>query len=255
MPARARRKRFVTFAPCGLGFALLATAIHAQRPEPAHASRADESHQVGQAVRVGLTSLAASVAFDARKLATMSTPVQGRVLRIDVAVGDRVTEGTLLLTLSSPDVAAANAQLWKTKPARAAAERRAAPGSNEYQLRSPIAGVVVEQNVAVGTVVDIDREQPLITVADLSTLWVMTNVEEHDLALVHLGDQARVRVPVLPGRDAAGTLTYIGDMIDPTTDTAVARIEVPNFDARLRPGMVATVDIVESETFKPRDTP
>jgi cobalt-zinc-cadmium efflux system membrane fusion protein len=254
--------------------------------------------QGAQAVRAELSSRAARLAFDDRKLATMSAPVPGRVLRIDVAVGDRVNQGAILLSLLSPDVAAANAQLKKAKLARAAAERSAerarlsringtgsrleyqlanstlleakaeeraarailtafgaSPDSNEYQLKSPIEGVVVEQNVTVGTQVDTDWEQPLITVADLSTLWVMTNLDERDLQLVHLGDRALVRIPILPGRDSAGTITYIGDTIDPSTHTAVARIELPNFDSCLRPGMVATVDIVESGTSKPRDTP
>jgi membrane fusion protein, heavy metal efflux system len=254
--------------------------------------------QVKRAFRAGLTSLAARIAFDDRKLATIGAPVQGRVFRIDVAVGDRVNEGTLLLTLLSPDVAAANAQLKKAKLARAAAElsaerarrlrdnaagirleyqransaleeakveERAAravlavfggsPGTNEYQIKSPIAGVVVEQNVSVGSQVDTDREQPLVTVAELSTLWVMTNVDERDVQLIHLGDQARVRVPVLCGGDSAGTITYIGDTVDPSTHTAAARIEIPNSDLCLHPGMVATVDIVESKTFNPRGTP
>jgi cobalt-zinc-cadmium efflux system membrane fusion protein len=176
----------------------------------------------------------------------MSAPVRGRVLHVDVAVGDRVNEGTLLLTLLSPDVAAANAQLTEAKLTRGAAERGASANSNEYPLKSLIAGVVVEQNVTVGTEVDTDRQQPLVTVADLSTFWVMTNVDERDLDLVHLGDSARVRVPVLPGQDWLGTITYIGDTIDPSTHSAVARIEIPNFDSGLRPGMLARVDIVES---------
>ncbi len=285
------------------GFVLLGTAIRAQRLEPTRVPRSDEGHPlretnaptipVEQAVRAGLTSLAARIAFDEHKLATMGTPVQGRVLHVDVTVGDRVNEGALLLTLLSPDVAAANAQLTQAKRARVAAEGSAerarqslhngagtpigyqraisaleeaeaeeqaaravliafgaSPNSNEYQLKSPIAGVVVEENVTIGSQVDTDREQPLVTVADLSTLWVMTNVDERDLDLVHLGDPARVRVPILPGPDSLGTITYIGDTIDSSTHSAVARIEIPNLDSGLRPGMLARVDIVES----PRNT-
>jgi cobalt-zinc-cadmium efflux system membrane fusion protein len=293
----------VAFALPLSGLVLLAAATLVQRPEPTLASSLSESRPVQgtkahtnraeRAVRAGLSSLAARIAFDDRKLATMSAPVQGRVLQVDVAVGDRVDEGALLLTLLSPDVAAANKQLTEAKRGRVAAERsfvrarwmqlngtgtqleyqaansvlqeanaeeRAAravlaafdisPGSDEYELKSPIAGVVVEQNVTVGTEVDTDRQQPLVTVADLSTLWVMTNVDESNLELVHLGAPARVRVPALPGQDSAGTITYVGDTIDPSTHSAVARIEIPNFDSRLRPGMLARVDIVESARNK-----
>jgi cobalt-zinc-cadmium efflux system membrane fusion protein len=116
-------------------------------------------------------------------------------------------------------------------------------GSNEYQLRSPIAGVVVERNVAVGTEVHADQDKPLITVADLSTLWVMADVYEQDLARVRVGDEARVHVPAFPDKDPLGRITYVGNTIDPLTRVAVARIEIQNPDSSLRPGMFAKVQV------------
>ena len=116
-------------------------------------------------------------------------------------------------------------------------------GSNEYQLKSPIAGVVVERNVAVGTEVHADQDKPLITVADLSTLWVMADVYEQDLARIRVGDEARVHVPAFPDQDTVGHITYVGNTIDPITRVAVARIEIPNPDSSLRPGMFANVQV------------
>ena len=116
-------------------------------------------------------------------------------------------------------------------------------GSNEYQLRSPIAGVVVERNVAVGTEVHADQDKPLLTVADLSTLWVMADVYEQDIARIHVGDEARVHVPSFAHEEPVGRITYIGNTIDPITRVAVARIEIANPDLSLRPGMFANVQV------------
>ena len=116
-------------------------------------------------------------------------------------------------------------------------------GSNEYQLRSPIAGVVVERNVAVGTEVHADQDKPLITVADLSTLWVMADVYEQDLSRIRVGDEARVHVPAFPDKEPMGHITYVANTIDPVTRVAVARIEIPNPDLSLRPGMFANVQV------------
>lgn len=116
-------------------------------------------------------------------------------------------------------------------------------GSNEYQLRSPIAGVVVERNVAVGTEVHADQDKPMIVVADLSTLWVMADVYEQDLSRIRVGDEAHVHVPAFPDKEPVGHITYVGNTIDPVTRVAVARIEVPNPDFSLRPGMFANVQV------------
>ena len=116
-------------------------------------------------------------------------------------------------------------------------------GSNEYQLRSPIAGVVVERNVAVGTEVHADQDKPLITVADLSTLWVLADVYEQDLPRIRIGDEARVHVPAFPDLEPVGRITYVGNTLDPITRVAVARIEIPNPGLSLRPGMFAKVQV------------
>ena len=116
-------------------------------------------------------------------------------------------------------------------------------GSNEYQLRSPIAGVVVERNVAVGTEVHADQDKPLITIADLSTLWVLADVYEQDLSRIRVGDEARVQVPAFPDKQPVGHITYVANTIDPVTRVAVARVEIPNPDASLRPGMFAKVQV------------
>lgn len=139
--------------------------------------------------------------------------------------------------------ALAQAQAEEQRAAAVLAALGGSHGSNEYQLRSPIAGVVVERNVAVGTEVHVDQDKPLITVADLSTLWVMADVYEQDVARIHVGDESHVHVPAFPDKDVLGHITYVGNTIDPVTRVAVARIEIPNPDSSLRPGMFANVQV------------
>jgi membrane fusion protein, heavy metal efflux system len=141
------------------------------------------------------------------------------------------------------DSALAQAHAEETRAEAVLAALGGSHGSNEYQLRSPLAGVVVERNVAVGTEVHADQDKPLVTVADLSTLWVQADVYEQDLARIHVGDEARVHVPAFPDKDTIGHITYVANTIDPVTRVAVARVEIPNPDSSLRPGMFANVQV------------
>jgi cobalt-zinc-cadmium efflux system membrane fusion protein len=118
-----------------------------------------------------------------------------------------------------------------------------AHGESGFQLRSPIAGTVVERNVSVGTQVHADQDQPLLTVADLSTVWVVADVYEQDLSRIHVGDDAVVKVVAYPDRTFTGKITYVGDTVDPQTRAARARVELTNQDLILRPGMFASVEV------------
>ena len=132
----------------------------------------------------------------------------------------------------------------KSEEGRAEAALRAlggAHGSSDYLLRSPIAGIVVERNVSVGTEVNTDQAQACVTVADLSTVWVNADIYEQDLDHVHVGDEATVEVLAFPGREFSGRITYISNTLDQQTRVARARIELANPDLALRPGMFANV--------------
>ena len=114
-------------------------------------------------------------------------------------------------------------------------------GVGDYQLVAPMAGIVVERNVSLGTEVHVDQDQAVITIADLSTVWVIADVYEQDLSRVNVGDEATVDVVAFPGRQFEGRITYVGNTVDPQTRVARARIELANRDFALRPGMFANV--------------
>lgn len=112
-------------------------------------------------------------------------------------------------------------------------------------LRSPLDGVVTKFDVASGEVVEPDRE--LFTIADLSTVWVLADVYEKDLARLPRSGEAVITTDAYPDRRFAGSLTYVSDLIDPKTRTAKVRCVVDNRDNLLKLDMFASVTIPTNE--------
>ncbi|MCS6897354.1 MAG: efflux RND transporter periplasmic adaptor subunit [Nitrospira sp.] len=109
---------------------------------------------------------------------------------------------------------------------------------------APFAGRVISRKLTRGEVVE--TTENLFVIADLSEVWVLANVPEKDIPFVHTvhaakGTRAEVRVSAYPGEVFQGTITYVGDVLDPSTRTMQLRIELPNSDGRLKPEMFATV--------------
>ncbi|MHC1696642.1 MAG: efflux RND transporter periplasmic adaptor subunit [Geobacteraceae bacterium] len=108
-------------------------------------------------------------------------------------------------------------------------------------VRSPISGIITEKHAIVGELSDPSKS--LYTVADLSSVWVLIDINEKDLAKVHKGQPAIVTVVAFPDSKLKGRITYIADLVDQSTRTVKARIEVANPGRRLKPEMFATVEL------------
>jgi cobalt-zinc-cadmium efflux system membrane fusion protein len=107
-------------------------------------------------------------------------------------------------------------------------------------LRAPVAGTIVEQNVAgFEGVKSLDNTPNLFTIADLSQVWVVCDVFENDLGDVHLQDSAEIRLNAFGDRVFRGTVADISRVLDPNTRSAKVRIVLANPDGALRPGMFA----------------
>jgi cobalt-zinc-cadmium efflux system membrane fusion protein len=105
---------------------------------------------------------------------------------------------------------------------------------------SPISGVVIERKVTDGQFVQPDAT-PIITLADLSTVWVIGDVFERDLRCVAHGEDATITTAAYPGEKFQGVVNYISDAIDIATRTAKVRVSVANVGNRLKPEMFATI--------------
>jgi membrane fusion protein, heavy metal efflux system len=113
--------------------------------------------------------------------------------------------------------------------------------SPQLDLRAPVSGTIVEQNVAgFEGVKSLDNTPNLFTIADLSQVWVVCDVFENDLGEVHVGDQAEVRLNAFPDKIFHGTVSDISRVLDPATRSAKVRIVLSNANGALRPGMFAT---------------
>lgn len=118
--------------------------------------------------------------------------------------------------------------------------------SDEVIIRAPIAGVVLERRVTVGTVVTPSTD--LMTIADLSTLWVIAQVPEPQAARIRPGQLVSITVAAFADQHFTGRVTYIGESLDPQTRTVQVRCLVQNRHERLRPEMYATITITLGET-------
>ena len=115
--------------------------------------------------------------------------------------------------------------------------------SSMIELRAPVAGTIVEQNISgFEGVKSLDNSPNLFTIADLSQVWVACDVFENDLGQVHLGDSAEVRLNAFPDRAFHGKISDISRVLDPNSRSAKVRIVLANLDGALRPGMYAVAN-------------
>jgi cobalt-zinc-cadmium efflux system membrane fusion protein len=108
-------------------------------------------------------------------------------------------------------------------------------------LRAPFAGRVITRNLTQGEVVE--TEQKLFTVANLTDVWVIGNVPEKDVQFIRKDRKVNVILAAYPHAIFPGTITYLGDTLDPATRTMSLRVTVPNPDRLLKPEMFAIVSV------------
>jgi cobalt-zinc-cadmium efflux system membrane fusion protein len=110
------------------------------------------------------------------------------------------------------------------------------------KIYAPATGVIIAQNVtaAAATGVTFAGSATAFTIADLSQVWIICDVYENDLPMVHVGQTADIRLNAYPERVIKGTIGEIDAILDPGLRTAKVRIQVPNPDHLMRIGMFAT---------------
>ena len=105
---------------------------------------------------------------------------------------------------------------------------------------APGAGSVTALAVAPGNMIN-DPTQPLMTIADLSTVWVTALVPEKDVAAVSKNQDADVALVAYPDRVLHGRVLFVSDVIEPDSHRNKIRIAFANPDTALKPNMFATV--------------
>jgi cobalt-zinc-cadmium efflux system membrane fusion protein len=140
----------------------------------------------------------------------------------------------------------------QTQAAREQALRRLAglglkPGdaAQEVILRSPLEGKVLELSVVPGEFRN-DTSASLMTIADLSTVWVTSQVPETYIRFVQVGERVEINLVAYPGETFEGRVSRIADTVDPQTRTVKVHAEMGNHTGRFRPEMYGSIHHVES---------
>jgi cobalt-zinc-cadmium efflux system membrane fusion protein len=111
--------------------------------------------------------------------------------------------------------------------------------SSEVTITAPSTGTVTSRSANQGEVIEANKE--LMRVTDLSTVWVVAQVYEKDLATVRVGSGANISSDAYPGRMFRGQVSYVDPKIDPATRTAQVRIELANPGQMFKIGMYVNV--------------
>jgi membrane fusion protein, heavy metal efflux system len=109
---------------------------------------------------------------------------------------------------------------------------------------APIDGVVIERTANVG--LNVDPAMTLLTVVDLSTVWIIADIHERDMARVRVGSDAAITSDAFTGKARRGRVSYIDPQVNPDTRTAKARIELPNPSGDLRLGLYVDVVVTDA---------
>jgi len=199
----------------------------------------------------------ASIQYDERRRTVIAPKFGGWIEKLYVnATGDVVSPGQKLFDVYSPELNVLQQEFVLSHGAGGAdgrlrnldypaAEldrlRRGDRAPRTIAVPAPAAGTVVEKTAVEGM-----RYQPgetLFRIVDTSTMWVIAEVYEQDLAFVKVGDMARVTVNAWPDRPFDGKVGFIYPGLAKESRTARLRIEVANPDGLLRADMAATVEI------------
>jgi Cu(I)/Ag(I) efflux system membrane fusion protein len=227
---------------------------------------------------LGAIRATGAVQFDERHLATVTSKAGGWIEKLDVAAtGESVWAGQPLLELYAPDIVAAEQEYLvvadmgagpqghqagdmvhgdsallvdaATRRLRALdvseAEierlRRSGEASRRIAVLAPANGIVTEKDAVLG--MHIDPGTPLYKTADLSSVWLIAQVQEQDLGRVKPGQAAHASFVAFPGRMFDGVVDFVYPDLMADTRTAKVRIVMPNADRLLRADMYATMAI------------
>ncbi|MCO8120877.1 efflux RND transporter periplasmic adaptor subunit [Stieleria sp. TO1_6] len=212
-----------------------------------------------------------SIDFDESRLSTISAYIDGRLEQLYADyVGVQVREGDDLALIFSPKMFTAQTEyvaslesksvgrfsvnssdlrvmaeenlgeLGMTSEQIAELKKTRKPQSR-IRIKSPQTGTVLEKTAVEGDYVK--TGQKIYRIADLTSVWMMLDLFPDDAALIRFGQQVEAEIQSRPGEVFTGRVAFIDPTVDPTTRTVQVRVEVMNFDGKLRPGDYATARI------------
>jgi Cu(I)/Ag(I) efflux system membrane fusion protein len=219
--------------------------------------------------------LLGKVSPDERNIAELTARFGGRIEKLYVNfTGQYVSKGERLATIYSPALVTAQKELLEALEYRESNPEFYNAARNKLKLwdltdeqinsienngevltyfdvLSPISGTVTQRYIASGDYVK--EGSALLRVIDLTSIWVMFEAYESDLPLVKTGDKVNLTIQSLPGKSFRSRVSFIDPVIDQKTRIARVRIEMPNQDLILKPGMFASGSITSSIAGNKKD--
>jgi len=114
----------------------------------------------------------------------------------------------------------------------------------ETIVTAPIGGTVIQRKVGLGQYINVGASDPVFTVGNLDTVWLIANVRESDAPRMKVGQPVEVSVLAYPNRTFKATLAYVAPALDPATRRLPVRAEIANPGRELLPEMFATFRII-----------
>jgi cobalt-zinc-cadmium efflux system membrane fusion protein len=114
-------------------------------------------------------------------------------------------------------------------------------------ILAPVSGVITDQQAVNAAFVQAYSSPNPFTISDLTSVWIVCDVYESDMANVRVGEHADIKLNAYPDKFLKGTISNIGSILDPNIRTAKVRIEVANPSEMMRPGMFATATLFGNE--------
>jgi Cu(I)/Ag(I) efflux system membrane fusion protein len=203
------------------------------------------------------------VGFDETRIAHINTRVAGWIVRLEIgAEGERVAAGDLLFELYSPELINAQKEYLQAHsrgddrllvgageklralgmiPSEIESLARRGSASENIRIVAPQDGIVAELSVREGMY--IQPNKTIMSLADLSSVWLLAEVFESQAEWVAAGQAAEARLEYLSGSEFSGQVDYVYPVLDPVTRTLRVRVRFENPDERLKPNMYARVSI------------
>ena len=233
-----------------------------------------ESAEVRELDRV--VRAAGRIEIDERRVHVVAPKFEGWVERLHVnATGQPVSRGQPLFDVYSPELVSAQREYaiaaqgveslrdaspeaqasmrqladsslvrlrnWDIPDAQIQALAKSGAARRTLTLRAPVSGIVLEKKALAGM-----RFMPgesLYQIADLSSVWVVADVFEQDIAQVAPGAPATITLGAYPGERFSGKVSYIYPTLNPETRTIPVRVELPNPGMKLKPAMFAQMEL------------
>jgi len=175
-----------------------------------------------------------SLRLDESRTARVGVPLSGRVMRVYAELGYEVRQGDPLFTVASAELAS-----LKVAQSRQNSLHVRVDSASEYTVVAPRPGRIVEKRILLGQQLSARSEQTLLTIAELSSLWLNTELFQPDLHGIAPGTPVRIAVPALPDVAIRGEVDAVSSVVDLERRSVPVRVRVDNADRNLKVNMFA----------------